>query len=355
VGAIRLFLALVVAFDHLFISVLLPNGWVPGMGWRLGVNAGFAVMFFYMISGFLISTALHTKYSATPDGTVRFYRGRFIRLFSLYWPLTILTLLFYPPARDWMLSASTADHLSGLFLFGIDWRVSLVTYPLPYLGTTIPGLSQAWTLGSELTFYLLAPWLLRSWKLALAALLVSAAVRAGVLWRGDYHPIWSYTFLPGTLVFFLIGHFARFAGSSVHRLARPAIGTVLLAAGAVLSAATPIREWDSLAFWVSCLLFAGALPGVFAATKNIGFLNALGDLSYPVYLLHFLVIVAFESFAPALPATLGLSKGAMITACYLSLVVFAAAIAHSVIERPVGFLLKRVGRRALRPSLAPAK
>jgi peptidoglycan/LPS O-acetylase OafA/YrhL len=308
-----------------------------------------------MISGFLISTALHARYPATPEGLVRFYRRRFVRIFSLYWPLVLLTMCFYAPARDWLISGSAADHVTGLFLFGIDWRVSLVTYPLPYLGATIPGLSQAWTLGVELTFYLLAPWLLRSWKVALAALLASAAIRASVIWYGGYHPIWSYTFLPGTLVFFLIGHFGRFAGDAVRQLRWPVIGFVLLAAGAAVSAATPLRPWDSLTFWASCILVAAALPGVFAATKDIRFLNALGNLSYPVYLVHFLVIAAFEPFAAAIAPMLALSKGAMITACYLSLVVMVAAVSHAAIERPVAGALERIGRPGLRPSLDPVK
>jgi peptidoglycan/LPS O-acetylase OafA/YrhL len=340
-GAIRFFLALVVAFDHLFSVVLQPNGWVPNMDWRLGVNAGFALMFFYMISGFLISTALHSKYPASRDGLIRFYQSRFIRIFSLYWPIALLVLLFFRPAQDWLRAAPTVDHLTGIFLFGIDWRASLVSYPLPYLGGAIPGLEPAWALGAELTFYLFAPWLLRSWAFTILALLASAGFRAWVVLHNGFHPVLTYTFLPGTLVFFLIGHLARCASEFIPGIKRHWVASALLGTAATISAQTPL-EWDGHAYWTVCLLFAASLPGIFAWTKDNSLMNFLGDLSYPVYLIHNLVIFGLKPFAIALAPTLILSVGATITAIYLLLVVIAAAIAHAAIELPVGFAMRLI-------------
>jgi peptidoglycan/LPS O-acetylase OafA/YrhL len=51
--------------------------------YSLGFNAGFAVMYFYIISGFLISFVLAHKYPASVSGTAAFYRSRFTRIFSL--------------------------------------------------------------------------------------------------------------------------------------------------------------------------------------------------------------------------------------------------------------------------------
>src|ERR1700732_4677997 len=67
-----------------------------------------------------------------------------------------------------------------------------------------------------MTFYLLAPWLLRSDRLALAALVGSMAVRIVVFFVVGPHAltwityiIWSYFFLPSTFMFFMLGHLAR--------------------------------------------------------------------------------------------------------------------------------------------------
>src|SRR6187200_1979229 len=94
-GGVRLFLALVVASDHLRLVILQPMQLDVRPLWHLGMNAGFAVMFFYMISGFLISMVLHQKYTATPRYTLAFYRSRFIRIFSLYWPLAAICFYLF--------------------------------------------------------------------------------------------------------------------------------------------------------------------------------------------------------------------------------------------------------------------
>ena len=65
-GAIRLFLAFVVVIDHVRELVLRPLGLDTGDYIKIGMNAGHAVMFFYVISGFLISYVLQDKYPALP-------------------------------------------------------------------------------------------------------------------------------------------------------------------------------------------------------------------------------------------------------------------------------------------------
>jgi peptidoglycan/LPS O-acetylase OafA/YrhL len=86
-GVLRLFLALVVALSHLQNQYLQPgHGIDVDWHWFLGVNAGFAVMWFYMISGFLMSTVLSDKYPSSLSGTLSFYTARGVRIFSLYWP-----------------------------------------------------------------------------------------------------------------------------------------------------------------------------------------------------------------------------------------------------------------------------
>lgn len=339
-GAVRLFLALIVAFDHFWYIVLVPLGLQIPLGFRLGFNAGFAVMFFYMISGFLISTALSAKYPPNRGGTIRFYQSRFVRIFSLYWPLALMTIALYGPAWHWLLNAAIPDKLTGLLLFGVDWRVSSVAYPLPYGGAVVPGIEQAWTLGVELTFYLLAPWLLRSWRIALVLLLMSFALRSAVAWTVGFHAIWNYTAFPGALVFFLLGHFARVLGDAWPLGRNRWVGIMLTLACFALSAATPLRANDGALFWITVLLFAAGLPGLFDATKNNRLLNLLGELSYPAYLVHMLVNLTFSAYAIVLIAALPKVGAWPITITYLSAVVAAAVIAHWTVERPVGAAMK---------------
>ena len=75
-GLVRLFLALVVAGDHWRV-IELPS-LSPHMDdhLKLGFNSGYAVLFFYVISGFLITYTLSRNYSRDLSGVREFYRQR---------------------------------------------------------------------------------------------------------------------------------------------------------------------------------------------------------------------------------------------------------------------------------------
>ena len=333
VGAIRLFLALAVAYDHLSQQNIMGLEAIPRT-WLFGMNGPFSVLFFYIISGFLISFAISNKYGTTRSGIIRFFDSRFIRIFSLYWPLLILSVL-EPPSRHWLSSAPVIDKVTSVTLLGMDWASSFDTYPNPKI-VTVPILGQAWTLGAELTFYLMAPFLFRSWKAAAVALIGSAVIRAILVGNLGLHPVWSFTFFPSTLVFFMLGFFARAASERLRVLGNPFAGVTLVAASFLIMA-LPDTNWDTGGFWVAILCFSMGLPGVFACTKNLGFLNALGNLSYPLYLTHEFVLVHWHGMMQHLTDQWGS------VVCYLFAVVMCLAIAsasHALLEQPVAKLMR---------------
>ncbi|HET9395217.1 MAG TPA: hypothetical protein VFO36_04095, partial [Nitrospiraceae bacterium] len=67
-GLIRLFLALVVAVDHWRVIVLNEKSIFLDDVVKFGFNAGYAVMFFYVISGFLITYTLTRNYKRDRSG-----------------------------------------------------------------------------------------------------------------------------------------------------------------------------------------------------------------------------------------------------------------------------------------------
>ena len=283
-GLVRLFLAFIVAADHFRDSALRPLDVDMSPLFKLGMNAGFAVMFFYMISGFLISTALATKYDRR---TGDFYVNRLIRIFSMYWVVLAIMFVFNPTVRSTFAAISWPDKFTNLFLLGADWRVAFASYPNVHVNALPLWMFQAWTLGAELTFYALAPFLLRRWKVALAILVASAITRGvAVALNGGFSVQWSYAFFPSTVIFFLLGHFARVLADRYEflRSSSVAMGLFVL----LISALTlgSYADWDSWRFWLAALSFAALLPVLFLHTKDNKILNALGDLSYPVYLLH---------------------------------------------------------------------
>ena len=345
-GLIRLFLALVVAADHWWVINLVPKSIGPDDAYKFGFNAGYAVMFFYVISGFLITYTLQRNYRLNATGISAFYRNRFVRIFSLYWPLVLLTFVLVPDMWTRFVHADAWDKFTGIFLFGMDWRLSFASYPDPHFDAAIGGLHQAWTLGAELTFYVLAPLLMRSWKIGAALLIGSFALRAYFVWKlgPDIHDIWTYHFVGTSFGFFMMGHlvclFGRYLKSRV-------IGVYLVITSfSFMGFAGPYANFDTVRFWVSAVLFALSLPGLFDATKDIRWMNWAGNLSYPVYLVHtaVLILIAPAVFDFAFPVEAMAARPAAYVslAAFLVITTLAALMIHRLIEVPVAWTMRKL-------------
>jgi len=103
----------------------------------------------------------------------------------------------------------------------------------------------------------------------------------------------------------------------------------------------PYYRWDGRQFWIAILCFAVALPSVFAATRKNRLLNALGDLSYPIYLIH---IVALGVMLPgdSVARYAAIVGSDLVVAGALCGVVVMAAGVHWLIERPVSHLMRAI-------------
>jgi len=357
-GAIRLFLAYGVVLGHECDTA--RNFQITcDASWSLNVIGGRSVVFFYIVSGFLMSYVLDSKYPRTKAGTYQFYKSRFLRIYPLWWAMLVFSTVTV--SAGW-LHQSPLGIFSAIFLFGSDWLVPFAHYPDQYFGFFPFRTEIGWTLGAEMTFYLLAPWLLRSVPLALAALVGSLAVRIVVFFVVSPHPsspqeyiIWSYFFLPSTFMFFMLGHLARRVPYFRTAGPRPAFA-ILIAAVWFVSRNHwgPADDWFRINDYVAAVLFSLALPGIFEATKNNRVSNWLGDLTYPLYLTHDMTMsalfglwglvgapgMAFAKFAKSFssPDATGVVLFVLL-AVVCSLV---ALIAHVLVELPLRFVTVRL-------------
>jgi peptidoglycan/LPS O-acetylase OafA/YrhL len=238
----------------------------------------------------------------------------------------------------------------------MDWRLAFASYPDAHWDATVIGLRQAWTLGAELTFYLAAPLLLRSWKTALTLLLLSFGARFALA-AGQSSYSWLYHFPGATFGFFLLGHFACLAAMRWPIGANRWLGLMLLAGSfAAMTWGGSYAVFDGRRLWLSVLLFAASLPGVFAATKDIRWLNLAGDLSYPIYLTHALVLALLApylwSFAMPLAAMSAMSLGYVSLAVFLGAAIVAGAAAHWGLEKPLAAGMNLVHWGRPRPRIA---
>ncbi len=105
-------------------------------------------------------------------------------------------------------------------------------------------------------------------------------------------------------------------------------------------------SFDTPRFWMSVLLFSLAVPGLFEATKGVRWMNALGDLSYPVYLVHTMVLVLIGPWLIryALPLDLldPVSAGYVSVAAFAVVTTLAAVLVHGFVEVPAARAMKAI-------------
>src|SRR5581483_8309273 len=160
--------------------------------------------------------------------------------------------------------------LSNLLLLGQDWVMFLGVQdgrlaffsdfkrsdPMLYTGLLVP---QAWTLGVELSFYLIAPWVLKDVRRVLALLSLSLALRVALVLTGiGLQDPWTYRFFPTELALFLVGALAQryllpfwekfLKGSPVRW---EMIGTLLLVIVSIVYSWIPVPEAWRLGLFLS--------------------------------------------------------------------------------------------------------
>jgi peptidoglycan/LPS O-acetylase OafA/YrhL len=320
-GSLRFLLALSVVVGHSYLGEM--------FGHRV-LLAITAVQGFYIVSGFLITMVLNTRKEYLNIGN--FYVSRYLRLWPAYIVVATLSIPLFR-GTDWFSRLAKLDLPAGLFviasncvIFFQDTFLFLVIGPDGSLLPSARALTensgfalaelllvpQAWTLGIELVFYLIAPFICRSpWRL-LGLFIVGAAVRVTIgTWSPDLDP-WSYRFAPAEMTFFALGGLSYFAGSALRRYVRPfvlrATGTTALIALTVIVLALPVT-WatftaQSYTYNQSILLLiAGACPFLMAFSDGKRWDSLIGELSYPIYLCHPLVHNVLRDYLLIPPAS----------------------------------------------------
>jgi peptidoglycan/LPS O-acetylase OafA/YrhL len=314
-GTLRFLLALCVVVTHAGDSKLF------GISLLSGITA---VQGFYIVSGFLITLVLNTR--AEYQSISRFYISRYLRLWPAYAVVAVLSLATFKsgfwqgvskldlPAALFVIVSNCTIFFQDLFLFfAISPEGSL--YPTTHFATE-PGtklytlflIPQAWSLGIELTFYLIAPFICRSPTKLLALFSFGILTRIAIgLWSPTNLDPWLYRFSPAEMMLFATGGLGYFAGTWLQR-ALPQ--TVLRAAGlicmAVLVFVIVVAHEHMTTLWETLFLSNGTIlaiitvscPFLLVASRGWTWDGMLGELSYPMYLSHIFINEMIARYAP---------------------------------------------------------
>lgn len=288
-GTYRYCLALLVVFGHFH----------PAYSGRLNWTGIYAVFCFFVLSGYLMTRVLHDSYGFSRHGLSRYLTNRALRIYPPYWVALaaglVVLALFPDGARAVSKFARLPDDLGNLVrniaIFGLHSR----EYPRV--------ISPAWSLHVELVFYVLMGlglarhrttifvWFLGSLTATVLLLFFSERFgsRYGTVIAG------SLPFSLGAIVFLFSKRFPRLSLPGVLALALVFLFHTL-GAGWIWKdvrlhgfyASTAIAGLVVLAL---SRFSPSSVPRVFARIDRF-----LGDLSYPIFLVHFPVAYALADW-----------------------------------------------------------
>ncbi len=299
-GTIRTLLAISVVLAHTPVGAVLAD-------------AQLAVQIFFCISGFLMTYILQNV--PAYSNWKRFYQNRALRLYPTYWACALLTLalitveqiVFHHSRLTGFGNLPVAGQLllviSNVALFGQDLvmftgvtnhqlvLVSDFTRSDTQLWTFLL-IPPAWTLAVELCFYAVAPMIVRRLWAVIALLCLSVVIRAIGFAHGFTHDPWTYRFFPFELRLFLLGSlschlYSKLSlGAFYAKRGTQFAGYVIMVTLILLSSRAGLDHYSNAILLATFL----ALPSLFHFQQLHPFDSWVGELSYPVYVGHWLVL-----------------------------------------------------------------
>lgn len=312
---------------------LLSHAFRPGSTFQsvvvvLGLHA---VEAFFIVSGFCLFH-LHGEMQPSSRALRRFYLQRFLRLAPVFYLVIALNVLLHEQAGPPLSVHTLLENLT--FVFGLHH---------PNHALVVGG----WSIGLEVMFYACFPLLAVVFRApgllaagALAATVVAWSYSANsVEAASDASRFNAYVLMQNHAFAFLLGGvIAKLRARTLARLPLAISAALLFAAAWVW-----VRAQPSVIDHFDVVLGASRAHYVIAAVGCVtlavitrvqtpwlrSLLEQLGELSYPVYLLHPLAWVACSAWLPA--ETRPLTR---VYAALLTTLVFAALATH-VYDRPI--------------------
>ncbi|QTT88499.1 acyltransferase family protein [Pseudomonas chlororaphis] len=315
-GAYRLLLAVLVAVSHMGKTFM-------------GLNPGVvAVISFLIISGFVMTSLIERSYRA-PEKIGLFYLDRALRLypqFLFYFAASCAVIYFLLPGTPQAAELTLRNIAASLPI------VPLGFYMYGAAGVEI--LPPAWSLGLEMCFYLVIPFLIL-YRARGVAFALSVAVFLAACLGFINTDLYGYRLLPGVLFMFLCGSYLYQARAKGLMIAGGSAVAAALIFVAIKAGWIERRPFNAE---VTAGLALG-VPAVYLLTK-LGFHRIdefLGNISYGVFLNHFVVMYLLRAFWPV-------AYDAPIVASVLALSLLFSGISYYCVERPA--LKLRHGLRA---------
>lgn len=311
-GFIRFILALSVVYAHAY----------PIFGYRL-LDGYLAVISFFVISGFYMTLVLNRKYIGKNSSYRLFITNRFLRIYPIYWigflALFLSTLakhILYPGSDIIVEQFFQYYHDASLWqvIIGISndfFRniTLIITTDYLYIDHSDPFslfVKQAWTLQVELLFYLVAPFIVRR-GLKQILLIISGLLFIQLLAAIFHSNALLTASLTGKVVFYMSFFLLGTVGYHIYlfltkiRILKVLLKTLLILfiLFVLIYKAIPITSSYFLSLPFNIVIFIAILtpllPFIFLFSQKNKFDRWLGELSFPMYIIHSFIIKVLQS------------------------------------------------------------
>ncbi|HWY10164.1 MAG TPA: acyltransferase [Bacteroidia bacterium] len=335
-GILRFLLALSVIASHASgIGIPLPHGKPYPMWATYLIDGRQSVALFFIISGFYMAMVLNTKYQGH---TLRFYGNRFLRLWPTYIIVLILACIFTPVGSTIIkmttycgLMVKSYVWLSNIFILGTDsfWLLSLDNCHLHYFpaflnansnGASLLVNQPAFSISMEMVFYLMAPFILRSLKRVWIYFGIGVLYYFYFVLSNNLNIIYQYHLFPASFIYFALGALAwHYSKNKNFELTDKKI--ILLFAGCIV-----LMFAYTLFSMILILCFTLMVPRLFDLTKHSKADRLIGELSYPLYIVHFPVLIYLRSC--------NIKQHHLGLLCF-SITLVISILIHFIVERPI--------------------
>jgi peptidoglycan/LPS O-acetylase OafA/YrhL len=333
----------VLAHANLFIDKELMYGiFIPG--WS-GVD------FFFVLSGFIIQY-VHNKDVGEKACLIPYLKKRFIRVFPVYWVYTILALL----VNTVLIFLFGKGIISWIDIDMVNILKSLLLFPTDVKINEMPILPPAWTLTYEILFYAffaIAIFFKRVVSNVILILWLLLIALNGLGMLDLNHSPATYTILNTKVGEFFIGSLiAWFLLNYKNKLSKNHFYLMLWAGVALVWLSWINIAFDFYLFSKVDDLFSFGLPYGLIILGGVGLdmhssleskktkgimkniLLLLGNASYSIYLIHFIVIISFKG--AVIMFVDNYSNYAFEMFIFISfLSIILGCIAYYIIEKPI--------------------
>lgn len=267
-GTWRFLLALLVSISHLW------SGMIHG-------PAAYAVWGFFVLSGFLMTYVLSNKYGNQYSGLKDFAFNRFLRIYPLYWIACVLGAIsiFYLPKLGINPTVLNPQFIPPQGM--ADWLNNLSL--LPVIGGHGLLVPVSGALAVEVAAYILMPIMAFSKPATWLGLILSITLNLKYGLQIETFAVRYSSFLT-CFAAFSLGALVSHYRLTLEKFSAPFISVILWSAHCLIWIWHDQWPW-TYGLYVSALLSAWVVLSL--SKRKTGLVDGiLGDLSYPVYLLH---------------------------------------------------------------------